>query len=314
MELAGRVYDVVTDKGKVTDGIRNEFPDVGDDRKREYRRCVLRMAALCHDIGHLPFPHAAEKELLPEDRNHEALTAQLIRSDEMRPIWKGIKIDAEDVIKLALGRKELPDVDFTPWETILAEIIVGDAFGVDRMDYLLRDSHHAGIAYGKFDQYRLIDTLRILPRVPMDVEEDAEIGFALGLDEGGIQSAEALMSARYFMYSQMYFHPIRRIYGIRLQEFLLEWLGDHGYPTDVEGHLRLTDAEVTSALRKAERDKTLPGHRHARRIDQRWHFKLIYSRNPADAAINTEAGEAVFRVLSEEFGTDHFRHDLPSGG
>lgn len=115
------------------------------------------------------FSHAAEKELLPEGRNHEALTANLIRSDEMRPIWEGIKIDSEDVVKLALGRKELPDVGFTPWETILTEIIVGDAFGVDRMDYLLRDSHHAGVAYGRFDQYRLIDTLHILPQVSTDV-------------------------------------------------------------------------------------------------------------------------------------------------
>ncbi len=46
----------------------------------------------------------------------------------------------------------------------MSEIIVGDAFGVDRMDYLLRDSHHAGVAYGKFDHFRLIDTLRILPK------------------------------------------------------------------------------------------------------------------------------------------------------
>jgi len=34
MELAGRVYDVVTNK--LTDDVRDEFPDVGDDRKREY--------------------------------------------------------------------------------------------------------------------------------------------------------------------------------------------------------------------------------------------------------------------------------------
>jgi uncharacterized protein len=33
-------------------------------------------------------------------------------------------------------------VSFTPWEAILAEVIVGDAFGADRMDYLLRDSLH----------------------------------------------------------------------------------------------------------------------------------------------------------------------------
>ena len=33
-----------------------------------------------------------------------------------------------------------------------------------RMDYLLRDSHHTGVAYGKLDHYRLVNTLRILPQ------------------------------------------------------------------------------------------------------------------------------------------------------
>jgi HD superfamily phosphohydrolase len=47
---------------------------------------------------------------------------------------------------------------------------------------------------------------------------------ALGVEEGGIQSAEALMLARYFMYSQVYFHPVRRIYDIHLKDFLAAWL------------------------------------------------------------------------------------------
>jgi uncharacterized protein len=307
MELAGRVYDVVT--SNATDDARNELSDIQDDRLRGYWRCVLRMAALCHDIGHLPFSHAAEKELLPEGWTHETLTAALIRSDEMRPIWEGMKIAPEDVVKLALGRKELPDTDFTPWETILAEIIVGDAFGVDRMDYLLRDSHHAGVAYGKFDQYRLIDTLRILPRAPTEAEEDAEIGLSLGVDEGGIQSAEALMLARYFMYSQVYFHPIRRIYDLHLKDFLIDWLGDDGYPTDTESHLMITDTEVTHGMREAERNQESPGYLHACRINRREHFKPIYSRNPSDAEINPEAGEAIFYALCTEFGAEHFRHD-----
>ena len=59
-----------------------------------------------------------------------------------------------DIAKLAVGAKEgakfIGSV-FSDWEAILAEIIVGDAFGADRMDYLLRDSHHMGVAYGRFD-------------------------------------------------------------------------------------------------------------------------------------------------------------------
>ncbi len=166
------------------------------------------MAALCHDIGHLPFSHAAEADLLPEGKSHESITIALIESDEMQAIWKQLipRLDAAHIAKLAVGPKEYKKGIFDDWERILAEIIVGDSFGVDRMDYLLRDSLHSGVVYGKFDHYRLIDTLRVLP------ETDESNAPALGIEAGGLQSAEALLLARYFMYSQVYFHSVRRVY------------------------------------------------------------------------------------------------------
>jgi HD superfamily phosphohydrolase len=119
------------------------------------------------------------------------------------------------------GPKKHRDEKFSPWEAILAEIIVGDAFGVDRMDYLLRDSYHAGVAYGRFDHFRLIETLRILPKVGGGEGEPT-----LGIEEGGVHSAEGLLLARYFMYTQLYFHHVRRIYDYHLKEFLKRWLPD----------------------------------------------------------------------------------------
>jgi len=192
------------------------------------------MAALCHDIGHLPFSHAAEKELLPVGWDHERITREIILSDEMKAIWEKVTppLRPEDIVKLAIGPKKASDLDFSTWEIILAEIIVGDAFGVDRMDYLLRDSHHIGVAYGKFDHYRLIDTMRILPPAPSD-QKEASNEPALGVEEGGIQSAEALMLARYFMYSQVYFHHVRRIYDIHLMDFLVRWLPGGTFSTDI---------------------------------------------------------------------------------
>ena len=83
MELASRVFDVVTNPGNVTDPIRDVVPEL--DQLRYWRR-VLRMAALCHDVGHLPFSHAAEKELLPDGWDHERITREIICSDEMRSI------------------------------------------------------------------------------------------------------------------------------------------------------------------------------------------------------------------------------------
>src|SRR6516165_9767123 len=65
MELAGRVFDIVTDRRNLTDRIKKDLSEVNNDDALRYWRRALRMAALCHDMGHLPFSHAAEKELLP---------------------------------------------------------------------------------------------------------------------------------------------------------------------------------------------------------------------------------------------------------
>ncbi|MCB7130206.1 MAG: HD domain-containing protein, partial [Candidatus Brocadiales bacterium] len=233
MELAGRVFDVVTQEERISDDIRKVIPEISPGDKRNYWRRVLRMAALCHDIGHLPFSHAAEKELLPSGFTHEDLTRELILSEEMNAIWQGMTppLRSEEIAKLALGPQKGKGIKFSTWEAILSEIIVGDAFGVDRMDYLLRDSHHLGVPYGKFDHFRLIDTLIILPESP--TEEGGEPGEpTLGVITGGIHSAESLLLARYFMFSQVYFHSIRRIYDIHLMDFLKLWLPGGKFSTD----------------------------------------------------------------------------------
>src|SRR6266852_3136042 len=54
MELAGRVFDVLTQSPR--------HPKVADyfpaDKKLPGWRDVVRMGALCHDLGHMPFSHA----------------------------------------------------------------------------------------------------------------------------------------------------------------------------------------------------------------------------------------------------------------
>lgn len=305
MELSGRIYDVVTDPDHIYDDSIRRLVPRRESHEYTYWRRVIRMAALCHDLGHLPFSHAAEAELLPPGITHEHMSLALIRSEHLAPIWKDLKIDPDDVGRLALGPKEHPEADsFGDWETILAEIIVGDAFGADRIDYLLRDSHHAGVSYGRFDHYRLIDTLRILPR-----SEDGSKEPTLGIEQGGLQTAEALLWARYFMYTQLYFHPVRRIYDVHLKDFLLEWLPGGRFSTNVDVHMSMTDTEVLSAIRIASRETGLPGHGAARRISRREHFKPVYERNPIDQQKNPNSVELVERALIAQFGKDNIRRD-----
>lgn len=307
MELATRIYDTITAEKNSNYKVKEILPELCTRETRDYWRRVLRIAALCHDMGHLPFSHAAEDELLPESCNHEQLTISFIQSEEIAKILQEMTppVNPEHVIKLAVGPKELPDVRFTEWETILSEIIVGDAFGADRMDYLLRDSYHAGVAYGRFDHYRLIDTLRILA---WDIDDDSTMP-ALGMEEGGLYSAEALLLARYFMFAQLYCHPVRRIYDIHLKDFLAAWLPGGKFQPSVDYLLNLTDNEVLSAIADASRKVGSAGHEWADRIVSRKHFRVLYKRNPSDVRENPEAAEAIYRAACEEFGKERVRYD-----
>jgi HD superfamily phosphohydrolase len=289
MHLAGRIFDVVTAEQNTHPEVEAIIPD---RENLKYWRTVLCLAALCHDLGHLPFSHAAEKQILPKGFDHESLTLEMISSDYLKTIWNndvGIPIDIAHVKKLSVGRKKFKssEIVFSSWEAILSEIIVGDAFGADRMDYLLRDSYHAGAPYGRFDHNKLIESLRILPR---SSHEEESLEPVLGIEEGGIHSAEALLLARYFMYEQVYFHSVRRVYDIHLIEFMKGHYDlEGGYKTTPEFHLGQTDVEVMAAIRKAARDAQHPLHQPARAIAFREHYKCIYKRNPSDDEILKES-------------------------
>ncbi len=120
MHLAGLVFDIVTQPNNVHSEVKEYMPG---DHQRGYRRRVVRLAALCHDIGHLPFSHAAEHELLPDGWNHERLTYDLVMAPEMRDILMNSipPILPEHVAKIAIGLKKLSefrdDVRFDMWET-----------------------------------------------------------------------------------------------------------------------------------------------------------------------------------------------------
>ena len=214
----------------------------------------------------------------------------------------------EHVAKIAIGPKKLsdfaPEITFNIWESLLSEIIVGDAFGVDRIDYLLRDLYHTGVVSGRFDHHRLLQTLRILPRSDQGSKEPW-----LGIELGGLEAAEAMSIARYLMYKQVYFHHVRRAYDIHLKDFLSDWLPGGRFSIDLEGHMQVTDNEVTAAILSAARLSESPGHVHAKRIVDRLHFQRIYERTPSDLKINRRSADVLFDALVREFGAENIRKD-----
>jgi len=159
-------------------------------------------AALLHDLGHGPFSHLFE-DVLPDARSHESWTMQVLRdpSTEVHGTLEGLEAGmAERVADLLAGVHRLP------W---LCPTISG-TLDVDRCDYLLRDSHMTGVAYGRYDLDWL---LRALAFAHVDrAHGGGEKGTWVLAIEGrkGLPPIEAFFLARHYMYQQVYHHKATR--------------------------------------------------------------------------------------------------------
>lgn len=305
MEVASRIFDTLfkdRQDDSVTRLIAQRLTEL------DYWRRVVRISGLLHDLGHLPFSHAAEKELLPSGWNHERFTAEIIRHSPIKDIFGKYRpvILLEDVIDVACdikGRTRYePGFTLDAWKTLLNAIITDDTFGADRIDYLLRDARHAGVPYGSFDSTLLIDGLRIV----VNPENDQ---VTLGLDRSAIHAAEALLLARYFMYTQVYFHKARRSYNIHLQEFLTAWLPNGMFSDDWLALLKITDDEVLMAVRTAALAEADPKHSLATRLVARQHFRTVYEILPSHKRKRPTILQDLYDYLVERNGPDAVRMD-----
>lgn len=207
----------------------------------DYLRKVVRFAALCHDLGHLPFSHVAEKALLG-DSSHEKWTAKLIESDMLASIFEQACVNPKDVVKIAVGPKHT-DYEFSKLDLLISEIITGDFFGADRIDYLLRDANSSGLSYGLFDYEQILEMLCVAP--------DGRLGTQLP----GIEACESLLLARYFMHKRIYQYPSIKAYGYHMAEFMRDFLPK--IPEEPEEYINLHDMSIITQIWQ-ERD-----HPHA---------------------------------------------------
>lgn len=287
MLTATKIYDAVTEKSK-----HQDIPEYGS-KEHKYWRQVLRLAALCHDIGHPPFSHTGEKMLLGPE-GHEAWSAKLIRGKYLAPLWEQFpdKNIMEDVAKIAVGQLIDGGV-FSPWEKILTEMITGDVFGADRFDYLLRDSYFTGLSYGNIDDEQIIQMLRIVP-------SESEESLVLGVEEAGIDACDFLLIGRYFMYRRVYQHRTVRALAFHLARFLKIFFKDKDFLQSEDHYLSWTDHEVLSELNKAYDRVEHPGFEEARSIYDRSHRYAVFNITEEEALEIKKSSSIPDRYLSFE--------------
>jgi uncharacterized protein len=301
MDVATRMFDSVFNKD-IREEVKERISEELQPEKKQYWRRVTRIAALLHDVGHPPFSHAGEG-LFPDGWNHERMTMEIICKSELAVILKNERpaVDIEDIVDVAVEIKKRKDEKIlSPWKTLLNEIITGNTFGADRIDYLLRDSWHAGVAYGRFDPIRLIEGLHVI----IDPATDE---ISLGLEYGSIHAAEALLLARYFMYTQVYFHDVRRAYDVHLNEFLKYWLPNSKFPTNWIEFEKYTDNKVLDALADISVDSPPEAQKLALQLHKRKHFRTIYELITVHKVRCPTIFEDLFKAIKEKFGEENVR-------
>ena len=135
MHLAGRVYDVVAENSyKISDDVREVVPDPAQG-EHGYWRAVVRMAALCHDLGHLPFSHAAEN-LLPQGASHELMTWRIVHSDPIAELMDSMTppLRPDVVAKIAIGPDKVEKLEklISPDHKVAFFATRGDSLRGDR--------------------------------------------------------------------------------------------------------------------------------------------------------------------------------------
>ncbi len=148
----------------------------GHTISKEEETAVL-IAILLHDIGHGPYSHTLEHDIV-SGVSHEAISSFFI--ERLSKEFGGALDGALRVFE-------------NDYEKPFLHQLVSSQLDMDRMDYLNRDSFYTGVSEGVIGSDRIIEMLNVVDN-------------KLVLEEKGIYSVEKFIVARRLMYWQVYLH------------------------------------------------------------------------------------------------------------
>ncbi len=269
-------------------------------RAHERFRQVIRLAALLHDVGHGPLSHTTEfampqlselkvpgrKAAKARQATHEDYTLKIILDSGLTPQLEKAGCDYGfkplHVAALIDASIEVPDdffieeidgtpIDFRP----LLQQLISSELDADRMDYLRRDSWHAGVSYGQFDFDWLVGNLTCVVR---------KGSCYLALQHRALYAFEDFLISRFHMFLMVYFHYKSVVFDETLAQYLESPDCTYSLPADIEKYCDSNDAELYSHLAQSKNP-------WAQRVAQRQPYRMLMELHSGIPATQTAAQE-----------------------
>ncbi len=275
------------------------------DAKARFR-AVVRVAALCHDLGHAPFSHCTEFAMPPlkdlgitwlrargpsgdvEDRRatHEDYTLAILEHTGIADVIDAsFPFTSRHVAALISGDVRVPDDFFRDGgfdHRRLLSQIVSSELDVDRLDYLVRDAYYTGAIYGHVDVDWLIGNLSAWPG-------DGQVWLAL--QDRAIYAFDDFLLSRHHMFLMVYFHHEAVVFEEMLKRYLTAPTCDWALPSDLDAYLRVDDVTLREHLRTVGAVDD-PWARRVTELDP-WARVLERHGNPVQASVEAEEAKLV---------------------
>ena len=272
MHLAGRFAQ------QLHASLRAEFADAPSAPLFEE---LLRMADLLHDIGHGPFGHFFDDNFLADWKLTHEIVGQKIIKEELGELIRGLRrspsgpfeageaIDPDWICYLMGKDRTRPEPGHPRWLAHLKPLLSG-IYTADNMDYVLRDSYMCGVAVG-----------------PIDVERIMYYSFfsdkGLTLDRGGIQAFIMFLNARFYMYTNVYYHRTTRGIDLHLKEIFRDTMRlvfPHDLNKNLKPYLGLTEwtllADVERWPDSDEAERRALGAEWRQILDRRLKWRMAH--------------------------------------